>query len=206
MLAGVLLGEQNHAVSFPGMCHAHDLNFLTDTKLAARQYIAVQSKLASEALDDIVEYVRVVSQRVGVKGCHDAATSQVVDTNLDVTDQKRPSLPLPFFETRNSPDNDIGSKPPAIPSKGGDGPIRCDEQGKNVETPPALVVNQRRAGSSDSADGVQDAQVVPRLTVDQGFSVCVQSSMESEQARMRPRGDDAAPPVFYLDNAVTFNS
>jgi hypothetical protein len=155
--------------------------------LAAPDDIAVQCKLPPEALNDIAQDIRVVSERIGVKGCHDAPAPKIMDSSHHVTDEKLPPLPFPLLEAGDTSNNDIGSKPTPVAPKFCNRAVRCDQEREYVEAVRTFVVSQARTWAGDFLDGGQSARIVPWAAVDERIAVLVQFGLESRQVGTGPR-------------------
>ena len=196
------------AVLLPDTCCCSppdDFDFLIHLNLAAPDDLAVQRKLSPETLDDIAQYIRVVSERIGVEGRHNAPAPKVVDANRHVTDEKLTPLPFPLFHPGDASDDQVGPKPPPVPPKLCNRAIGRDQERKYVEAIQRVVADQARAGTYDLLDAGQYARIRPRPVVDEWIAVRAQRSVESKQPGMCPRGDRAALLVLNLDDAVALD-
>ncbi len=73
------------AVHFTFMV-SEQLNGIAHMDLAAVNHVTIQREFATEFLDDLLEYVMILLERVGVKGGHDAATAQILHSNQNFSD------------------------------------------------------------------------------------------------------------------------
>ena len=65
---------------------AEQLNGIAHMDLTAVNHVTIQRKFATEFLDDLLEYMMILLERVGVKGGHDAATAQILHANQNFSD------------------------------------------------------------------------------------------------------------------------
>jgi hypothetical protein len=72
---------------------AEQLNGIAHMDLTAVNHVTIQREFAIEFLDDLLEYMMILLERVGVKGGHDAATAQILHANQNFSDSQTFSGP-----------------------------------------------------------------------------------------------------------------
>jgi hypothetical protein len=126
---------------------------LIDVNVASSDDVAIQCERAVESLDNFTQDVRVLSERIGIKGRHHAAGPEVLDADYDVTDQELPTGPFPLLETGDSSNDYVGPKSPPIVPELSNRTVSCDQKREDVEAIHTLVVDETRARPNDPLYG-----------------------------------------------------
>jgi hypothetical protein len=149
------------AFMVPGQLYA-----VADSNLSAPDYVTIQGKRALESSHDVCKHLTVLFQAVGIERRHDAASTEVLYPNDDLSDAQALPWPRTFSQALDPTDHKIGSESPAIMSKGRDRSIRRDQQGEHVETIARLIANQPGARPHDVHNICADLGIAPQQAAD----------------------------------------
>jgi hypothetical protein len=94
-----------------------DPDFLLGLNLSSSLNAAVERQLSFEAPYDVAEYVRIVRERIGVEGRHNAAVPKVLNGNHRVADQKVLAFPCSLFKTGDIANNNVRPKSSPVSSE-----------------------------------------------------------------------------------------
>jgi hypothetical protein len=142
-----------------------DPDFLVGLNLSSSLNAAVERQLSFEAPYDVAEYVRIVRERIGVEGRHNAAVPKVLNGNHRVADQKVLAFPCSLFKTGDVANNNVRPKSSPVSSELRDRAVGRHQQRKYVEAIQAVVTNQPRTRTYNLLNAAKDIRISPRTAV-----------------------------------------
>jgi hypothetical protein len=131
-------------------------DFLSLMNPAAADDARVQRQGPVEALNDFLQDVRVLHERVWIERRHHASRAQVDQRDNHVADAQVSSGPVSFLEAGHASDDDVRPEPPAIVAERRNGTVSRDELLSSSRQTAVSVLDVDRAVAVDSVDADVD--------------------------------------------------
>ena len=160
------------------------MHLIPPGELATLDDKTVERELALEALIDVAGDVLVPDQRVRIVCRHDAARTQILDTDEPLAYAQAGARPLALGQPVDAADHDVGPQAAMVVTEGGDGAVGRHQERQHVEALNAIVAHQPRARPGNVHDLGGDLRAVPRSTVDQRFAIQAQRTLMTQETRM----------------------
>ncbi len=157
---------------------------------------AIERQLAAGLLDDLSENAEILLERIGIEGGHDAAHAKLRDIDDHLAGTKGRARPGTLRLPRNAANNDIWAQTTKVHAEPADRSIGGHEQRQDIEPSGVLAgVHEAHGFTGGPASEGERFRGVPWISVDHGYPLCGDGSLESKQAGMRARGDDSVTGV-----------
>ena len=153
----ILYVPMGFAVMVPGQLHA-----VADSNLAVPDHVTIQGERAAKFPHDVCEYLTVLFQAVWIKRRHDAAPTEILDPDDDLSDVKALPRPRALSLTFAPADYQIRSEAPASLAKCRDRSIRRHQQRQHVESIAGVIANEPGTRPHDVLNNCADLGIAPQ--------------------------------------------
>src|SRR5205807_9810259 len=128
-----LLGEDRGPCGLSAGAATHQLHLIPHGELATLDYKTVERELALEAPIDVAGDVLVPDQRVRIVCRHDAARTQILDTDEPLAYAQAGARPLALGQPVDAADHVVVPQAAMVVSDGGACDVGCLNERLNVE-------------------------------------------------------------------------
>src|SRR5215475_1656677 len=184
----------------------HQLHRIPHGDFAPFDHKTVEGKLALEAPVDVTGDFLVPDQGVWIVGSHDAAQTQILDTDEHLAYAQTAARPLPLGQPLDAPDHDVGPQAAMVVAEGGNGAVGGYQERQHVEALHAVIAHQLRARPANVNHRGGNVWTVPGPAIHQRFAIRTQRTPKAQKTRMGSRGDHPLLGVFDVDNTVAFDT
>jgi len=184
----------------------NQLDGIADSNLAAPDHVTIQGERAVEFPYDVCEHLTVLFQRVGIERRHDAAPTQVLNPDDDISDAQALPGPRALGQTFDTAEHKVWPEPPAVIPKSRDGSIRRDQQGEHVKAIARLVANQSGIRTNNVHNILADLWIAPQHAVNDRLAGHIECGVVTQKPMVCSGRDHVTAPVLRMNDAIPLDA